>query len=399
MFSFRIIKLQKRNRSTLDSGVCESNNNELGTNELKQTEKDILIEKQNNDNSNQINTHEFDIEKTVETITSRVINNISHMYGNNLNKTDSDKTSVLQENKETVKESVKPNNLSKTIKEVIEVQQKIDEITIDLTEENSSEVEQIQNTPMQDLKNVEETLEDNKEIIEKDIEVPQDMEEKDLSTESEDIIKIINDLEQSIRIEEKDLDDELNHKRNRSDSNDSQLQDTKKVKHHSIKFYKHIEITPNNAIETMNTNLAGIVQSLISNAIDNTDSLPLLQCNGIVNDKLLYICYNENTYKWLKTVLKDQFLVLDTEHMEGRRKLKIHLKTYIYDDTAKILNRIKIYNSYLDVDNWKIHKTFVSVDSTFLWIEVDEEDYGFISRSAFSLFAGIDKATFSVTWD
>ncbi|XP_045538367.1 uncharacterized protein LOC123722071 [Papilio machaon] len=307
------------------------------------------------------------------------MNNLSQIYGKGVNNTVFQDT-LLQGNKQIVKETITRKDEKNT-----------DIITIDLTEENVQTEENLEDYIEDERKNINEN--ENKEAIEEN-------QEKHCFTESEDILKIIDDLEQFIKIEEKPLNEEHNQKRNRSDSNDSQLQNTKKIKRPSIKCYKQIEITPNNSIETMDYNLAGIVQSLISNAIDRTDCLPLLQCIGIVNEKLLYICYNENSYTWLKTVLNDQFEVLDAEvNLEGRRKLKINLKTYIYDDTSKILNRLKMYNSYLDVDSWKIHKTFVSVDETFLWVEVDEEDYNVISRNDFSLFAGIDKATFSVVWE
>ncbi|KPJ10879.1 hypothetical protein RR48_10059 [Papilio machaon] len=390
----KIIKLQKKNRNTQDSGVRELKNNQQETKELKQNSvKDVLKEKQINDNLYQINSSlEFNIEKTVEKITTNVMNNLTQIYGKGVNNTVFQDT-LLQGNKQIVKETITNKDEKNT-----------DIITIDLTEENVQTEEEIQNNLKQ--KQTEENLEDYIENERKDInenknkEAIEENQEKQCFTESEDILKIIDDLEQFIKIEEKPLNEEHNQKRNRSDSNDSQLQNTKKIKRHAIKCYKQIEITPNNSIETMNNNLAGIVQSLISNAIDRADCLPLLQCIGIVNEKLLYICYNENSYKWLKTVLNDQFEVLDAEvNLEGRRKLKINLKTYIYDDTSKILNRLKMYNSYLDVDSWKIHKTFVSVDETFLWVEVDEEDYNVISRNDFSLFAGIDKATFSVVWE
>ncbi|XP_013177435.1 PREDICTED: uncharacterized protein PF11_0213-like [Papilio xuthus] len=406
----KIIKLQKKSRNTQDSGVCESKNNEQETKELIQTEdKNVSEEKQNNDNLNQLNTSlEFHIEKTVEIITTNIMNNLSQIYGKGVNSTVSEDALMTQENTQTLREPDTENNLPKTNN--VEDDNK-DIITIDLTEENvqinETKIEQVQNTHIQDFiqeqakENFEYNIEnEKKDTNEENIEVTeQEIDEKDLSIENEDILKIIDDLEKSIKLEEP-LNEEHNQKRNRSDSNDSQLQNTKKIKLPSIKCYKQIQITPNNSFETMNNNLAGIVQSLISNAIDDSDCLPLLQCNGIVDDKLLYICYNENTYTWLKTVLIDHFNVLVTEvNLEGRRKLKIILKTYIYDNATKILNRIKLYNSYLDVDDWKVHKTFVSMDSTYIWVEVDEEDYNCISRNDFSLFAGIDKAKFSVTWD
>ncbi|KPI96470.1 hypothetical protein RR46_12500 [Papilio xuthus] len=235
----KIIKLQKKSRNTQDSGVCESKNNEQETKELIQTEdKNVSEEKQNNDNLNQLNTSlEFHIEKTVEIITTNIMNNLSQIYGKGVNSTVSEDTLMTQENTQTLKEPNIENNLSKT-NNVEDDNEDI--ITIDLTEENvqinETKIEQVQNTHIQDFiqeqakENFEYNIEnEKKDTNEENIEVTeQEIDEKDLSIENEDILKIIDDLEKSIKLEEP-LNEEHNQKRNRSDSNDSQLQNTKKI--------------------------------------------------------------------------------------------------------------------------------------------------------------------------
>ncbi|CAK1593234.1 unnamed protein product [Parnassius mnemosyne] len=184
----------------------------------------------------------------------------------------------------------------------------------------------------------------------------------------------------------------------RTESEKSQVEYAKKG---LVKSFKDVSILPNNPEEKMSLNLVKTVQNLISDSIDRSkDFLPLLQCHGLIDDRVVYSCYNENTYSWLRNVINDQFLMVDTScASEDRHKLQMKLKTVIDNDNVEaILNRLKLYNSGLDTSTWTVANKIVCNDSTVLDLVVDDNAFHFISQSNFSLFAGVDKAKFSVIW-
>ncbi|XP_068621796.1 uncharacterized protein [Battus philenor] len=177
--------------------------------------------------------------------------------------------------------------------------------------------------------------------------------------------------------------------------------DKNKCKINELKIFREIYLKSTNEQEIITVNSVRFIQKLISDAIDACDNfLPLLQCHGIVDDKLFYSCYNEETYSWIKTVIGDKFIITDSAMQSGSsHRLQMKIKSFIDYDTAKILNTVKLYNPELDLSGWTVEKKIISIDFILIDIEVDSVSYNFISQCNFSLFMGIDRAQFSVIWN
>lgn len=186
-------------------------------------------------------------------------------------------------------------------------------------------------------------------------------------------------------------------KGSRSDSEDSEIIN-KKCKGSII---KRVYIVPENSENIITIDLAKKVQTLISIAIDKASFLPLLQCHGIKNNNLVYICHSEKTYLWLKKVIDVasylKVKIIDVEFKsESYYKLKLKINTFIEESLNKLLNRIELYNAGLITDKWKLinRQYFRNFIVMTLW--VDRDSFQYISDCKFSLFAGVDKIQFSI---
>lgn len=198
----------------------------------------------------------------------------------------------------------------------------------------------------------------------------------------------------------KDLDMTLSlcsSKRSRSDSEDSDVMN-KKYKGSIIKY---VSIVPENSDDKITIDLVRKVQAVISTTIDEASFLPLLQCHGIKNDKLVYSCHNEKTYLWLKKVISAaselKVKIGDVEfESEKYYKMKLKINSFIDESLKVFLNRIELYNAGLVTDKWKLINRQIFRNCIIMTLWVDRESYQYICDSKFSLFAGVDKVQFCI---
>lgn len=224
--------------------------------------------------------------------------------------------------------------------------------------------------------------------------------DEDLSVKSSVLLKDIEEMEKSIIEEQRNYEVESrSSKRLHSDFEPGETEKYKKVKPNGLRSYKNVGVMCIDRKE-MNSEAIKAVQKALSDAIDECDdNLPLLQCHGANHHQLVYSCFNENTYLWMKEILCDKFTIEDISiDLKDKHRLQMKLRSFIDVDTHRILDIIKLYNPDLDISTWAVGRKVFSGDFISMDVEVDGDALNYINRSDFSLFAGVDVAQFNVTY-
>ncbi|CAB3241800.1 unnamed protein product [Arctia plantaginis] len=135
------------------------------------------------------------------------------------------------------------------------------------------------------------------------------------------------------------------------------------------------------------------LQSVISYNIIKTKQLPLLVCHGVHSDALIYSCHTKKSYEWLLNTCIANRLTIFTKEVD---KMSLRINSYyeIYD--KHLFKLLELYNKELSTKEWSVLKKEKMSDCVVFDVKMDKKSVKFILESMLSLYAGIDKVTFSI---
>lgn len=168
---------------------------------------------------------------------------------------------------------------------------------------------------------------------------------------------------------------------------------------------RKVRIAPNNyPKENITRESVQKFQSMISDFLDKSTMLPLIECHGVQNGGLIYSCHNEKSLLWLNNFISVANLNLkiyyfDTDRCDEKLVVKFKINSFIQEDVDVLINRMELYNTGLDTRDWKVLKEEVNNDFVVITAEVDAESFNFIKENDYSLFLGVDRAQFSIVFD
>lgn len=197
-------------------------------------------------------------------------------------------------------------------------------------------------------------------------------------------------------------------KRSRTESESSETQMPKKQKMQYDEMDK--AIVPSDPEVLIDKEIACKIQENILKTIEETNELPLLKCNGIINGKLLYKCQDEYSLKWLENfVLKLEleqlkFKLIDSSVEVVKRsskkiKMAAKINSYLPENAQEVFKRIELYNAAVNTTKWVVLKQECFEGFYVFTLEIDYESYRIIESCRFALYAAIDKVEFSRVWE
>ncbi|KAL0809614.1 hypothetical protein ABMA28_011146 [Loxostege sticticalis] len=189
-------------------------------------------------------------------------------------------------------------------------------------------------------------------------------------------------------------------KRLRSNSDDSIKNQKKNKINESIKY---LGIAPDSyPMENVGVDEIITFQNKICEKLDKNNEKPLLECLGIKNGAIIYCCHNEFGRFLIESVANDMNLktINITNLYKNRKyKMKARINSYVEVDLKNLLNKVEDYNGGLKTDLWSVTNVQGGTGHVTISLEIDEKSFDFISENNFSIFAGVDKLRFNVSWD
>lgn len=189
-------------------------------------------------------------------------------------------------------------------------------------------------------------------------------------------------------------------KRLRSNSDDSIKNQKKNKINESIKY---LGIAPDSyPMENVGVDEIITFQNKICEKLDKNNEKPLLECLGIKNGAIIYCCHNEFGRFLIESVANDMNLktINITNLYKNRKyKMKARINSYVEVDLKNLLNKVEDYNVGLKTDLWSVTNVQGGTGHVTISLEIDEKSFDFISENNFSIFAGVDKLRFNVSWD
>ncbi|GBP92184.1 hypothetical protein EVAR_100049_1 [Eumeta japonica] len=228
-----------------------------------------------------------------------------------------------------------------------------------------------------------------------------------------------DDVDRQIKIEENsNLVEEFvtelspsSSKRSREDSESSDLQMSKKTKVYIDDILKvNIAIVPTTyPDQKLNSNTVKLIQTEVIESIDSmseSNYIPQLKCQGIIDGALKFVCKNYDSYLWLKkriseVVLPDIELKLIhfTEKSKdgSRKKMMLRTRSYIKEDVRRIFSRIEKINKYLVTKEWTVLNEMWDESNGLLNVvlEMDIDSYFALEKENFSIYTGFDVGVFT----
>ncbi|XP_047541601.1 metacaspase-2-like isoform X2 [Vanessa atalanta] len=135
-----------------------------------------------------------------------------------------------------------------------------------------------------------------------------------------------------------------------------------------------------------------VIQNLLANNISE-NFLPQLKCHGIDKRGVIYSCYNEDTYYWLKEVLSDYKIIDYNGTIDIKFTVQIKINTMF--EVKRVLILLELCNVGLCCDNWMILEEKYSDFSVFI-VDMDRDSFNYVCDNNFKLSIGVDEALFSI---
>nr|XP_026490565.1 probable serine/threonine-protein kinase tsuA [Vanessa tameamea] len=135
-----------------------------------------------------------------------------------------------------------------------------------------------------------------------------------------------------------------------------------------------------------------VIQNLLANNISE-NFLPHLKCHGTDKRGVIYSCYNEDTFYWLKEVLSDYKIIDYNGTIDIKFTVQIKLNTMF--EVKRVLRLLELCNVGLCCDNWMILEEKYSDFSVFI-VDMDRDSFNYVCDNNFKLSIGVDEALLSI---
>ncbi|CAK1548817.1 unnamed protein product [Leptosia nina] len=143
--------------------------------------------------------------------------------------------------------------------------------------------------------------------------------------------------------------------------------------------------------EKMTAQIAKNVQKSIAKEL-NPKSLPRLKCHGVHDDSLIYSCYDDKSYEFLKNVLTCYQIV--KYDVTGSHIVRVSAK--VFGGSCKsVLALLKLYHD-VDVGSWEVQQITQYDDQMTFSAVVDKNSFKYICDNYFSLSAGVCDLLFEI---
>ncbi|XP_046974837.1 putative histone-lysine N-methyltransferase 1 isoform X2 [Vanessa cardui] len=140
------------------------------------------------------------------------------------------------------------------------------------------------------------------------------------------------------------------------------------------------------------TQFLKVIQNLVATNISD-NFLPQLKCHGIDNRGVIYSCYNEGTFDWLKEVLSDYKIIDYNDTIDN--KFTVQIKINAVFEAKRVLRLLELCNIGLCCDNWNILEENTNDFSVFI-VDIDRDSFNYVCDNNFKLSIGVDEALFSI---
>ncbi|XP_050359013.1 probable serine/threonine-protein kinase ndrD isoform X2 [Nymphalis io] len=134
------------------------------------------------------------------------------------------------------------------------------------------------------------------------------------------------------------------------------------------------------------------IQNLISNNISE-NFIPQLKCHGVEIRGIIYSCYNEETFQWLKEVLSNYKIRDYKQTTDNMFTVQIKIKTML--DVKKVLTLLELCNVGLCCGKWVVLEG-KNGDFSVFSVNIDGDSLNYICDNNFKLSIGVDEAQFSI---